>query len=644
MGRRRSGGGGEALFGALSLLLPLGLYLWTAAPAPTWLDSGELLAAGLVLGGAHPPGHPVHVTLVKLATLLPLGPLALRATLVSALFAALATFLVSRIAVRLSRALDPASPRWVAPLFGLISSLTLGASTALWEQATRVEVYALQLALVLAALAALIGFGLGARGARDGRLVAAAALAFGLALANHHFLALLLVPGVIVLATEDALASWRRTLRLLLAGCLPAALVGLLPYVHLLLRAGAPGAVSLGTATSASSFFWVVSARAFQRAMVDPPTTPFGDRAVDAAMVVLGQLGPVQSVLALGGLYFLCRQRLALGIAVVLWMIATWLARAWMGFDPGNADVLGYLLVAPAALAVGLARTGPLLATLLPSRPTVRVGAVTVLGLALIGGAAWSGLSARARCDLSAARGSEVVASELLEGLPPRAVVVTDLFQTCFDLWAAQTAWGLRPDVAHVHLPFVGYPGYAEEVHREHRDLRGLLRAALSTGGLTETELSALVQRRAVLVEPSISSPGELDPFLLPKGLLWEASAEPLGASDLRLAVPAHDAAWEELLVAVGPSPDDQTSRVLLWRSYVDALLLARRGEREAATAAAERGLRLAPGTPELSALVAALSDGEGRLDVGPFLPAGLRPAPDAPSDSDEERPDVLEF
>ncbi len=642
MSVRRRGGGGEALFGAASLLAPLALYLWTAAPAPTWLDSGELLAAGLVLGGAHPPGHPLHVTLVKLATLLPIGPLPLRAALVSALFAAVATFLVSRLAVRLSRALEPAAPRWVAPLYGLVAALALAVSPALWEQASRVEVYALQLALALGALLGLVVFGLGPRGARDGRLVAASALALGLALANHHFLALLLVPGVIVLATEDALASWRRTLRILAVGALPAAALGLLPYAHLVLRAGAPGAVSLGTASTPGDLLWVVSARAFQRAMVDPPATAFSARALDAAMVVLGQLGPVQSVLALGGLYLLCRQRLGLGLVVVLWMVATWLARSWMGFDPRNPDALGYLLVAVAALAVGLARAGPLLGTLLPARTTVRVGAVTVLALALLGGATLSGLGARGRCDQSAARGSEVLASELLEDLPPRAVVVTDHFQTCFNLWAVQTAWALRPDVAHLHLPFVGFPGYADRVHAGHRDLRGLLRAALSTGGLAETELSALVQRRAVFVEPAIDSPEALDPFLLPRGLLWEAAAEPLAATDLRLAAPAHDAAWEELLVRVGPSPDEQTGRVMLWRLYVDALLLARRGEREAAAASTERALRLAPASPELTGLAAALGEGQGRLDVGPFLPRGLRPDPGP--EPERERPDVLDF
>ncbi len=69
--RRRSRS--EAICGALSVVLPTALYLVTAAQAPTWLDSAEFMATGFVLGAAHPPGHPVIVTLIKILTMIPLS-------------------------------------------------------------------------------------------------------------------------------------------------------------------------------------------------------------------------------------------------------------------------------------------------------------------------------------------------------------------------------------------------------------------------------------------------------------------------------------------------------------------------------------------------------------------------------------------
>ena len=71
---------------------------------------------------------------------------------------------------------------------------------------------------------------------------------------------------------------------------------------------------------------------------------------------------------------------------------------------------------------------------------------------------------------------------------------------------------------------------------------------------------------------------------------------------------------------------------MLLWRLYVDALILARRGERAGAAELVERALVLAPETPSLVGLAAALPEGTGRLDVTPFLPAELgrrRPEPE---------------
>jgi len=248
--------------------------------------------------------------------------------------------------------------------------------------------------------------------------------------------------------------------------------------------------------------------------------------------------------------------------------------------------------------------------------------------------------------DFSRHRESEVVAIEQLDPLPPRAVLITELFSTGFNIWAAQTVEGMRPDVSHFHFPFVGYPGYVHQVHRSHRDLRGLLRAALASGELSERELSALAQRRGVFVEPMLQTYDAIEPFLLPRGLVWEAGAEPLSLTDVRLAVPDHIERWDRLMARLGDGArEEQTLRVLLWRTYIDALVFARRGEREGARAAVDLALTLVPSAPELLGLRLALEQGEGRVDITPFLPHGARPTDQETSaPEDDERPDVLDF
>jgi hypothetical protein len=652
MANERGDGPVEVVCGAASALLPLGLALLTAAPAPTWLDSGEFLAAGFVLGEAHPPGHPVYVTVFKLLSLLPLGPITFRGALASAVPAAIACFLLFRLLLALSRRIDTDAPRWLQAPFALLGALLFGSTPALWGQASRTEVYALQVALVLGGLLPLIQFGLQPRGARDGRLVAAAGLAFGLSLANHHFLSLLLLPGVIVLLTEDALGGWRRTLSLIGRGVVPAIAVGLLAYAHLPLRTWtAPGAVSLGATPDSSTFFWVLSARSFQHAVTEPPTTSYGTRLAESAFLLASQFGPllgvVVAVLALGGLYFLVRQRWALGLLLGLSFLATWMARAWMGFDVHNPDILGYLMVSVLVLCIGVARVGPVLAAVLPSRLTVRIGAATVVALGLALTMAHTVTASWRDVDLSESRGAELVAGRLLDDLPPRSVLITEFFGSAFNVWPAQIVEGERPDVAHFHYSFVGFPSYVQQVYERHPDLQGVLRAALARGVLDEQELSSLAQRRAVFIEPLLQTPRNIQPFLLPRGLTWEAAAEPLSLTDVTLAAPDHFARWDELMAVLGPQAlDEQTKRVLLWRLYLDALLFAQRGERAAATEAATRALRLVPESPELQRLQQALPQGEGRLDVTPFLPRGARPTTPAPSPAPDQphRPRVLDF
>jgi hypothetical protein len=68
----------------------LGAYLFTLSPTVNFLDSGELITVGATAGVAHPPGYPLYTLLVILAAAIPLGDVAVRVNLVSALGGALA--------------------------------------------------------------------------------------------------------------------------------------------------------------------------------------------------------------------------------------------------------------------------------------------------------------------------------------------------------------------------------------------------------------------------------------------------------------------------------------------------------------------------------------------------------------------------
>jgi uncharacterized membrane protein len=103
------------------------IYLRTLAPGLTWAndgaDGGDFITATATNGIAHPTGYPVYPLLAKLFQALPVGPLAFRTNLLSALAAVLAAVLVYGILVWL-----PASPvagNWLA---GLIAGYSFGIS------------------------------------------------------------------------------------------------------------------------------------------------------------------------------------------------------------------------------------------------------------------------------------------------------------------------------------------------------------------------------------------------------------------------------------------------------------------------------------------------------------------------------------
>ena len=129
-----------------------GVYLLTIAPGLTWAndgsDGGDLITAAATGGIAHPTGYPLYLLLARLFQLLPVGSLAFRTNLMSAIMTALAAVLVYIIVTR-SWITSGAIQAWPA---GLAAGYAFGLAPLIWSQAVITEVYALQSCLVLVIL------------------------------------------------------------------------------------------------------------------------------------------------------------------------------------------------------------------------------------------------------------------------------------------------------------------------------------------------------------------------------------------------------------------------------------------------------------------------------------------------------------
>ena len=318
--------------------LAFAVFSLMAAGGVTWMDPGELTAAGYTLGGSHPPGHPGHSLLVKLATLVPIGEIAFRAALLSSLAAAIAI----AGAYRLATVMVPGQSS--AAIAGVVLVIL---SPVGQVNATRAEVYAPTAALVIWAMVATLQF-VRKTDSRDFRLPLLAALACGLAAAFHPVIAAAAaVPMAIAIVHRAAKQRLRTTLRATLCGA-----IGLVCYAYLPVRANAEIKPLLmwGDPSSLSDLLEFVRAPAYQGNF---GTDGILDR-FSARMLLLGEgMGLGLLFAGLTGLAFGAITQLR-GAAIIFGTIVSVVLGAALQ-DALNPDMPGYVLPALLLLPTGLA-------------------------------------------------------------------------------------------------------------------------------------------------------------------------------------------------------------------------------------------------------------------------------------------------
>lgn len=284
---------------AAAFVVPFAVYLFTLAPSLNFEDPAEFALGCATLGVDHPSGYPLETLAGHLFTYLPVGEVAWRVNLSSAAFGAAASAFVFLLAWELltpvvkSRRLLAASSWAAGGLFAF--------SSTFWPQAIMTEVYALNAALLAAALWC------GARcyGRGDARWFYAAAFAAALSAANHPLSLVATVPLL-------AFLWWRlrrsgKGLELLLTGG-ALILLGLSVYLYLALRASRNPPLNWGTPANLPSFLDHIRRREFG-AIYWPRYRYLGFHAVELGKLLLLQFGPGPGALAPLGLAWLLARK-----------------------------------------------------------------------------------------------------------------------------------------------------------------------------------------------------------------------------------------------------------------------------------------------------------------------------------------------
>lgn len=226
------------------------LYLRTLAPTvlyyerPDLIDAAMLQVHAYILGITYPTGYPTYTMLVHLFTYLPFGDPAYRVNLASAVFGAMAVFLLFFAGLRLSGRV------WAAA----IGSLAFAVGNTFWSQAIIAEVYTLNAAFVSLVILVLLIW----RSTREDRYLLAAAFLMGLSLTNHLTSGLLLPTAALFVFAVDRRKLVERRLVLEGAGLF---VLGLAPYLYLPVRASMGPPMAEADPSSLVGFWDLVSSR-----------------------------------------------------------------------------------------------------------------------------------------------------------------------------------------------------------------------------------------------------------------------------------------------------------------------------------------------------------------------------------------------
>ncbi len=407
-----------AMPAAGTFALALGIYLLTTTPDLTWAnyggDGGELITAAATLGVPHPTGYPLYVILGKLISLLPLGSMAWRFHLLSAICAAAAAAL-------LAHTLRPAdnATRWSA---GLLLAFT----PLVWGQAVIAEVYSLNLLLAAAVWWA---------AQRPIHPYWRGAL-WGVSLTTH-LTSLWLAPLV-----------WGATPRRGWGSLAAGTLWGLTPWLLLpwLARQGSP--VVWGDPATWRGWWWLVSGEIYRPNLFHAPLSSLWPRLLQTAALTWPLL--LTGCLTL----FTPQPKAESGAGRRLWLCLGLYLIGSLGYDTPDAVVLwlpGALLFS-AALAPRL-RLLSKSALLLPA-----------LALALNLPVQALGRDAELRS----------LVEPLLAQAPARALVLTPGDDSIFALWYFQQIEKQRPDLIFVDVNLFAFDWYRRHLQDQYPELAHL--------------------------------------------------------------------------------------------------------------------------------------------------------------------------
>jgi len=494
--KTRSWSHAELLCAGAVFLVALVVYSWTLAPTVTPTDSGELILAAYGLGVAHPPGVPLWIMLAHLASLVPVGSVAVRVNFSSAVFGALAcamlTLVVAELVATASRFAAPRernkSSRQAsnterlkarglmifAPAVG--AGFLMAFSRTLWAYATITEVYALNALLILLVFFLVVRWrrriietrlDSGATVATHDTWIYAAALVFGLAMGVHHVTVALTLPAIAVVVFRTEGLKFFASRRLLYSALISIGAL-ILVYSYLPWAASRSPAMNWGNTRSLQEIWWHITGRQYRVFFSFSPSS-IGPQFIEFCRMALREFGfpwlPLTLFLAAAGLASAHKRDGTAFWFLVLIVLAD-LAYS-LSYEIAE-DKDAYYLPAFISIAIAAGLGIHWLIQLAASRrspiwtPSVAVATTIILTSATAFAANWPFNNRR----------HDFIADDYVENLfstiAPNGLLLTQDWQVASPMWYLQEVERRRPDVKAIDINLLRRSWYFDYLNRAH--------------------------------------------------------------------------------------------------------------------------------------------------------------------------------
>jgi 4-amino-4-deoxy-L-arabinose transferase-like glycosyltransferase len=393
----------------------------------------------------HPSGYPTYTLLAWLFTQLPVGVIAYRVNLLSAVCAAASVGLFFQIAQRLL----PADERPTA--LPILAALTFAFSSLLWSQAVISEVYALLMLFAALLVWLLVRW----REAGGDQYLWLAAFTLGLGLGNHLTL-VFVVPAALIFIWPQR-QRWFRVGTLLPAAGLFVLGLGIYAYLPLAARHHPP--VNWGNPQTWRGFSWVVTANQYHGFAFGLELLEVPNRIFSWAYLLGDQFGWWGLAIALIGAAMMWGRDRYLSLFALVWSLLVGIYAFF--YDTGDSHM--YLMPAVLWMAVWWGEGLHYLLRLARRlEPVWRRLAVVVAVLLPVGSLFLHWHAVEPDDDWQAHAYIHQVLEEVEEG----GLIVVRGDRSTFALWYGVYAEGQRPDVAVVNGPLLAFVWYRDHVRR----------------------------------------------------------------------------------------------------------------------------------------------------------------------------------